>query len=98
MKEIDKADVINYIYCVDDTVLDSIEDNLLLNHVDFASITNAVEGYGCQIVSNDIRDTDDIMKLIGGILRDLQPSGYIGKEEAKKILCNFIDDNYITYF
>ena len=37
--------------------------------------------------SNDV----DVLKKIGEICRELQPNGYIGKEEAKKLLCDYLD-------
>ena len=54
-------------------------------------------GY-CVIDKEEKEKQDDILTEIKNVCREIKPRGYIDKEEAKKILCDYIDDWYIKAF
>ena len=48
----------------------------------------------------EVEETEgfNIDTAIQKIVRQLQPRGYVGKEEAKSILCDYIDNEYTYLF
>lgn len=45
-----------------------------------------------------LKPLDTMLGKIELICRTLQPNGYIGKIEAKKIICDFLDYNMTSHF
>ena len=58
----------------------------ILDNISEEEIINYVDGYMLGFNNNT-----DTLSRIKGICRELQPHGYIGKEDAKKIICDYID-------
>lgn len=73
-------------------ILDLIESDILLKHADEDSIIEKAEE-----VSGS-RYYDDIMYMIEKTLRMIKPKGYIDKEEAKKLICEYLDTFYVKNF
>ena len=74
----------------DDTLINSVSnsDNML-DSIPMGQIEEYLTDKGYKMV--DMLESDDVLKKIGKICRELQPNGYIGKEEAKKLLCDYLD-------
>jgi len=71
----------------EETVLDILSNNNLIKSLKKRDIN-----------VDDVDDNWINLLKIKSICRDLQPKGYIGKEEAKKMLCDFIDNWMIKCF
>lgn len=98
LAEIDDEDIAEYVEdcdwilrAVDDkTLIDAISDeNEIFNSLCTEDLVTELEDRGYAVI--DPQDDEDVLTKIKNICRELQPNGYIGKEEAKKILCDYID-------
>lgn len=81
----------------DDTLIDSVSnsDNML-DSIPMGQIEEYLTDKGYKMV--DMLESDDVLKKIGEICRELQPNGYIGKEEAKKLLSDYLDFWMVSSF
>lgn len=89
-------------YC-DDFVLSCIDDDSLiaaisdeekvLESFDTSSIIEYLRDLGYYVSNYD--ENDKLLKLIKNICRIIKPKGIIDKEDAKKILCDYLD-NWMT--
>ena len=74
----------------DDALIDAINDaDKMLDSIPMSQIEEYLTDKGYKMV--DMLEGDDVLKKIGEICRELQPNGYIGKEDAKKLLCDYLD-------
>ena len=67
--------------------------NELLGHFSDMELINELTTYRqCTVQYRDeIIDNNLILSQIKTICRELQPKGYIDKEDAKKLMCEYID-------
>lgn len=86
---IDETDVLDL--CSEDEIFDYLYNHMgsdgILDCISFEEI----EKYYKTNRKNNKLDEDDFMNEISLICRSIQPKGFIGKEDAKKILCDYID-------
>jgi len=61
-------------------------------------IINYLKNNGYKVIDTYFEEETDLLSDIKNVCRQLQPSGYIGKEEAKKILCEYLDNWMIKCF
>ena len=74
----------------DDTFIDAINDaDKMLDSIPMSQIEEYITDKGYKMV--DMLEGVDVLKKIGEICRELQPNGYIDKEDAKKLLCDYLD-------
>lgn len=74
----------------DATLVGCVEDEgELLDAIDLSSMICDLEMKGYTVIYPD--EEENILERIENICRTLQPKGYMGKEEAKKVLCDYID-------
>lgn len=52
------------------------------------SLVDFLERNGYTVLSNN----EDILRVLNIICRSISPRSYIGKEDAKHIICDFLDD------
>lgn len=71
-----------------DNVLDKVDDDVIVEYLES-------KGYH---VTTSYDNTEENLKKLKVFCRQLQPSGFIGKEEAKKLLCEYIDNWMIKCF
>lgn len=104
LNAIDNIDIVNYL---DSFMLGMINDKELVKAIanpkvalesfDNDDICDYLEEKGYTVIDN-VDDDGDILTKIKNICREIKPKGYIDKEEAKKVLCGYIDDWYINHF
>lgn len=73
-------------------VLDYLDASVLLNHLDEEDILKKAN----EIIHYD--NYDGIMAQIRQLVMSLKPKGYIDKDEAKRLICEYIDTFYIKSF
>ena len=67
-------------------------DNVL-PAIDTFDIIDYIEEKGYFVVQED-PEPINLMHKISDVCRDIQPDGYIGKEDMKKLINDYIDNNY----
>ena len=67
-------------------------DNVL-SAIDTSDIIDYIEEKDYFVVSED-PEPINLMHKISDVCRDIQPDGYIGKEDMKKLINDYIDNNY----
>lgn len=98
---LDKIDNSDIAERVDACVLNQIDDNMLIDAIndtdkmlDSLSMEH-IESYlndgGYSVIDTLKLEEEDVLKKLKEICRELQPNGYIGKEDAKKLLCDYLD-------
>lgn len=96
-----KQDIASYVEDNKD-ILQNVDDDALIESVTFKSnIIDSIETYdmkecleneGYKVIDEyECSDEDDILKKIKDICKELKPHGYIDKNEAKKLISDFID-------
>ena len=76
----------------DDTLIDAIDDtDKILNSLPMEDIESYLNDGGYSVIDTLKLEEEDVLKKIKEICRELQPNGYIDKEDAKKLLCNYLD-------
>ena len=70
-------------------IADYCDDGILLNMVDDYIIANHLEENGYTVL--DTESEDSTLQKIKKICKEIQPNGYIDKEDAKKLICEYID-------
>ena len=85
ISDYDLADAINY-------------PEMLLDRVDCETIVDFLTEKHFTVIDNLSEHEQSVLKRIQDICREIQPKGYIGKEEAKKLLCNYIDTWFVKAF
>ena len=74
----------------DDKLIKAINDtDKMLDSIPMGQIEEYITDNGYRMT--DMPEGDDVLKKIGEICRELQPHGYIDKEDAKKLLCDYLD-------
>lgn len=98
LDKIDDSDIAERVdVCVlsqidDDTLIDAINDtDKMLDSLSMEHIENYLNDGGYSVIDTLKLEEGNILKKIKGICRELQPNGYIGKEDAKKLLCDYLD-------
>lgn len=75
------------------------EPRIALSSFDIDCICDYLEENGYGVIEREEKEKqDNIFTKIKNVCREIKPRGYIDKEEAKKILCDYIDDWYINAF
>lgn len=77
----------------DDVLIENLNDSTrVLGDVESEDMIEVLEERGYEVFEEYNVPTDhDIMNRIQFICRSLQPIGYIGKDDAKKLLCDYIE-------
>lgn len=88
MDAIEPSDITGYIE-THPLVLDNVEIDYIVETIDSASMIKELTDRGFSV--DEIDKEEDIIKTLKNVCRELQPNGYIGKEEAKKLLCDYLD-------
>jgi hypothetical protein len=88
---------------IDEHVLSMVDDEELvegisnvdnvLSAIDTSDIIDYIEEKDYFVVSED-PDSINLMYKISDVCSDIQPYGYIGKEDMKKLINDYIDNNY----
>lgn len=90
-------DILSYI--ADEDLAKSIKHpNILLKKIDLNTIVDFLTEKHFTVIDNLSEHEQSVLKRIQDICREIQPKGYIGKEEAKKLLCNYIDTWFVKAF
>jgi hypothetical protein len=97
---IDDSDIADRI---DECVLKMVDDDLLiecinnadnfLSSLDTAEIIEEIEDRGFYVRAID-DDNEPMLKRIKMLCREIQPNGYLDKEDLKRILIDYIDNYY----
>ena len=75
----------------DDALIDAIYDRgRLLKSITIEKIKEYLTDMGYAVL-DDSQEKNEILRRIKNICRELWPKGYIGKEEAKKLICDYLD-------
>lgn len=98
LDEIDDSDIAERVdACVlnridDNTLIDAIDDtDKILNSLPMEDIESYLNDGGYSVIYALKLEKEDVLKKIKEICRELQPNGYIDKEVAKKLLCDYLD-------
>ena len=98
LDKIDDDDIVERVdVCVlnqidDDALIDAINDtDKMLDSLSMEHIESYLNDGGYSVIDTLKLEEGNILKKIKGICRELQPNGYIGKEDAKKLLCDYLD-------
>lgn len=77
--------------CIDDdTLIDALSDwYCVLDKFSIEELAEYLDIHGWSVLKN--YENDEMLKVIKHVCRYLQPKGYIDKEDAKKLLCDYID-------
>ncbi len=59
----------------------------IFEHMDINDVISYLETCGYDVVTEE----KHILEKIKSICKELKPNGYIDKEDAKKLLCDYID-------
>lgn len=66
--------------------------NELLDHFSDVELINELNKRDYEVFDIEkIVDNNFVLTRIKSVCRKLQPKGYIGKEDAKKLMCEYID-------
>lgn len=87
-------------------ILNNIDDSILANAIFFKGdlLSEIGDGVIIEYLENidykviDLREEekkDDMLRAVTFICRQLKPKGYIDKEDAKELICQYIDQNMI---
>ena len=83
----------------DDELIEAVRNKKkILKNLDFDDIISYLEEHEYKVIDKLSEENNNLLNNIKNICREIRPKGYIDKEEAKKILCNYIDDWYVKYF
>lgn len=103
LEEIDDSELAkridaNVLRLVDDEELAVGINNtdVALSYMDSSDIIDYMRGEGYEFTLYEDSDDDALMDKIAAICKQIQPNGYIGKEDMKKIITDFIDNKYIN--
>ena len=92
LDEINTLDIIDYL---DDWMISMIDDEDLIDGIsDPYTVLDKIPLYEIKnylLEKYKGSETDEILIKIKEICRELQPKGYIDKEDAKKLLCDYLD-------
>ena len=98
LSKISDIDIAN---CCDESVLSCIDDMTLvkslydvddaLKYIDDDKIIVYLNTKGYE-VTDTLDEECTILNTIKSVCKEIQPKGYIGKEDAKKMICRYIDD------
>lgn len=78
----------------DDTLIGAVSDeNVLIHSIEESNIVSALEEQGYKVIesAHDGNTDDEILNKLKDICRELQPRGYIRKEDVKKIITDYLD-------
>lgn len=90
----DNIDVIDILSNVDDDDLIDAMDNTsnVLEVLDNEEIVDYLKDEGYAVYEeNEDPSESTIMEKVEEICREIKPRGYIDKEEAKKLICDYLD-------
>ena len=101
LEAMDDEDIASYVEDNED-ILQKVDDDALIEGVTFESsiidsietddMKECLESKGYKVIEEDeFSEKDDILQKIENICKELKPHGYIDKNEAKKLICDFID-------
>lgn len=101
LEAMDERDIASYVEDNKD-ILREVDDDALIESITFESsiidsietddMKECLENKGYKVIEEDeCSDEEDILKNIKNICKELKPCGYIDKNEAKKLICDYID-------
>ena len=97
LDKIDDSDIAERVdVCVlnlidDDALIDAINDtDKMLDSLTMEHIETYLNDGGYSVIDTPKLEKN-VLKKIKEICRELQPNGYIDKEDAKKLLCDYLD-------
>ena len=83
-------DILSYI--ADEDLAKSIKHpNILLKKFDLNTIVGFLRENQFTVIDNLSEHESSVLEKIQEVCREIKPKGYIGQEEAKNLLCNYID-------
>lgn len=83
-------DILSYIS--DEDLAKSIKHpDILLKKIDLETIVGFLRENQFTVIDNLNEPEQSVLEKIQKICREIKPKGYIGQEEAKNLLCNYID-------
>ena len=83
-------DILSYIS--DEDLADAIiHPDILLKKIDLDTIAGFLRKKEFTVIDNLSVPEQSVLQKIQEICREIKPKGYIGQEEAKNLLCNYID-------
>ena len=83
-------DILSYIS--DEDLAKSIKrPDILLKKIDLDTIVGFLRKNQFTVIDNLSVSEQSVLQKIQEVCREIKPKGYIGQEEAKNLLCNYID-------
>lgn len=105
LNRINDIDIVNHL---DDWMLKMVNDEelvkaindkkLILDSMDIDDICDFLETNGYVVIDKQDVVDNIIIAKIKNICREIRPKGYIDKEDAKKIICEYIDNWFVKAF
>lgn len=105
LNRINDIDIVNHL---DNWILKMVNDDelvkainskkLILESMDIDDICLFLENKNYAVIDKLEVVDNDIITKIKNICREIRPKGYIDKEDAKKIICEYIDNWFIKAF
>ena len=99
-----EKDIANYLewnshildYMDKDILFDSVDEEYMLKNIYKENMVEYLENNGYEVrVPGESLDT---LETLEEICRELKPRGYLDKEEAKSLLCDYLDTWMTTVF
>lgn len=101
LEAMDDEDIACYVEDNED-ILQKVDDDALIESVTFESsiidsietddMKECLESRGYKVIEEDeFSEEEDILKKIKNICKELKPHGYIDKNVAKELICDYID-------
>lgn len=77
----------------DDALIESVTfESSLIDSIETDDMKECLESKGYKVVEEDeCSEEEDILNKIKNVCKELKPHGYIDKNEAKELICDFID-------
>ena len=98
LDKVDDDDIVERVNCWvlsqidDDTLVDAVSDSgLILDSFSISDIEDNLYSRGYSVVDTKILETENILDKLEQICRELKPKGYIDKEDAKRLICDYLD-------
>ena len=98
LDKVDDDDIVERVNCWilrqidDDELVDAVSDSgLILDSFSISDIEDNLYGRGYSVMDTKILETENILDKLEQICRELKPKGYIDKEDAKRLICDYLD-------
>ena len=98
LDKVDDDDIVERVNCWilrqidDDELVDAVSDSgLILDSFSISDIEDNLYGRGYSVMDTKILETENILDKLEQICRELKQKGYIDKEDAKRLICDYLD-------